>query len=112
MHKHQKYTGRQSKHERDSTPLQILGGRRNWANGVMIGGMIGGLRYLNRMWKLDQGLYERAVWALECLQIDIDGKWYDARVQADLEKANAHINGGNNAQQREQHQGSTGVVGR
>lgn len=109
MHKHKFVPGEwKSKHSRENTALQNLGAKRNWSTGVMIGSMLGGLRYLNRVWKLDQGLYERAVWTLECLQIDIDGKWYEAR---DLEKANAHNNGGNNAQQREQHQGTTGVAG-
>lgn len=82
----------QNKHSRDNTPLQNLSSKRNWSTAVMIAGMIGGLRYLNRIWKLDQGLYERAIWALECLQIDIDQKWYEAR---DLEKANAQQHGGN-----------------
>lgn len=62
----------------------------------MIGGMIGGLRYLNRVWKLDQGLLERAIWALEWLQIDIDNKWYEAR---DVEKFNAQQQGEQHAQQ-------------
>lgn len=99
MYKHQKFTRRESKHSRDCTALQLLGNKRNWANGVMIGGMIGGLHYLNRIWKLDQGLYERAVWALECIQIDIDGKWYEERDKEKLQNYYAQQQGEQHAQQ-------------
>ena len=106
MRKHRTYTRDEyvSKHSLENNALQNLSAKRNWATGVIIGGMIGSLRYLNRIWKLDQGLLERAVWAIQCIETDIDEQWYKERdkTKANLaqeSELNALQHGGSNAQQ-------------
>lgn len=89
-----------NKHLREQNAAQRLSAKRNWSTGVMIGGMMGSLKYLKRIWpKIN---IERAMWALEMVELDIDQQWYEAR---DAAKANLDLHalqhGGSNAQDRD-----------
>lgn len=72
------YTGSWiNKHSRTNSPLQNLSAKRNWANCVMLAGIRGALHYLQRQWPTIN--IQRAIWALDDIETDIDIAWYKQR---------------------------------
>lgn len=65
--------GTPSKGTRGQSKLQEWASVHNWSSDVMIRGMIGGLRWLARKWpSID---IQRAVWALESIDAQIELEW-------------------------------------